>query len=238
MADGIYIGMAAAAGRALELDAVADNLANVETPGFKAARPAFQAFYAPGGRGETDKVFTAAVATGIDRSPGVTITTDSPMDVVPDGDLLLGVQTPGGALAYTRNGRLEVSADGDLMIAGLPVVGKTGQPIIVPPGGQPTVQPTGEVFVDGAPIDSLGLFRVDGPVERDGRSMLIPGPGAQVQTVDDGKVRVGELELANVTALESTVALISAQRHFDTAMQAIQTYRKLDEKAVDVGRSR
>ena len=44
MADGIYVGMAAAAARAEQLDSIADNLANVETPGFKASHPAFQSF--------------------------------------------------------------------------------------------------------------------------------------------------------------------------------------------------
>ena len=47
---------------------------------------------------------------------------------------------------------------------------------------------------------------------------------------DDVQVRVGELELGNAPPLEATIQMISAQRHFDTAMQAIQTYRRLDEK--------
>ena len=62
MADGIYVGMAAAAARAAQLDSISDNLVNAETPGFKASRPAFQSFL-PGGRG-SDKILSAAVATG------------------------------------------------------------------------------------------------------------------------------------------------------------------------------
>jgi flagellar basal body rod protein FlgG len=54
----------------------------------------------------------------------------------------------------------------------------------------------------------------------------------------DGSVRVGELELGNVTALESTVAMIGAQRNYELAMQAIQTYRQLDQRVVEVGRAR
>ena len=56
--------------------------------------------------------------------------------------------------------------------------------------------------------------------------------------VSDGRVRIGELELGNAPALEATIQMISAQRHFDTAMQAIQTYRRLDERAVEVGKIR
>src|SRR5436305_1897233 len=129
MADGIYVGMAAATARAAQLDSIADNLANVETPGFKAARPAFQAFLPPRA-GSTDKVFAAAVSTGTDLRPGTTV------------------------------------------------------------------------------------------------------------TAAEGRLQVGTLEMGNVPALESTIAMIGAQRHFETAMQAIQTYKKLDDKAVEVGKIR
>jgi flagellar basal-body rod protein FlgF len=49
---------------------------------------------------------------------------------------------------------------------------------------------------------------------------------------------VGEVELGNASALESTVAMIAAQRSFDASMQAIQTYRTLDQRAAEVGRVR
>ena len=63
MADGIYVGMSAAIGRAAQLDAIADNLANIESPGFKGTRPAFSSFLPPGG--PTDKVLSGVVATTI-----------------------------------------------------------------------------------------------------------------------------------------------------------------------------
>jgi flagellar basal body rod protein FlgG len=53
--------------------------------------------------------------------------------------------------------------------------------------------------------------------------------------VTDGSVRVGELELGNVTALESTVQMIGAQRNYELAMQAIQTYKQLDDRVIQVG---
>jgi flagellar basal-body rod protein FlgF len=56
--------------------------------------------------------------------------------------------------------------------------------------------------------------------------------------VDDGRLRVGEVELGNASALESAVAMIAAQRSFEASMQAIQTYRRLDERSVEVGRVR
>jgi flagellar basal-body rod protein FlgF len=51
-------------------------------------------------------------------------------------------------------------------------------------------------------------------------------------------VEVGQVEMANATALDATVSMIGAQRQFETAMQAIQTYRRLDDRVIDVGKAR
>jgi flagellar basal-body rod protein FlgF len=227
--------MAAATARAAQLDSIADNLANAETPGFKAARPAFQSFL-PGGARSTDKVFAAAVSTGTDLRPGTTVGTDNPLDVLPEGDLFLGVETATGP-AYTRNGKIEVSSEGQLQILGHAVLNAGGAPISVPQGAVPTIDESGQVLVDGTAVDSVGLFKLQGPIDRNGNALFSPGRGASVEAVE-GKLQVGTLELGNVPPLESTVAMIGAQRHFETAMQAIQTYKKLDEKAIEVGRVR
>ena len=236
MADGIYVGMSAAMGRAAQLDAIADNLANIESPGFKGVRPAFSSFLPPGG--PTDKVLSGAVATTIDMRPGTTQTTDSLTDVIPDGDLMLAVQMPGGKIAYTRNGHIETSPDGVLKVAGLPLLDTSGEPLVVPEDSEVTVESTGEVLAGKQVVGSLSLWSSQGPMDRVGASLMMPSAGTQMNQVADGGVRVGELELGNVTALESTVQMIGAQRNYELAMQAIQTYRQLDQRVVDVGRVR
>lgn len=236
MADGIYVGMSAAMGRAAQLDAIADNLANIESPGFKGVRPAFASFLPPGG--PTDKVLSGAVASTIDMRPGTTQTTDSLTDVTPDGDLMLSVQMGGGKTAFTRNGHIEVSPDGVLLIAGMPVLDTAGQTISVPPQSDITIEATGEVKAGRQVVATLSLWKRQGPMDKVGTSLMIPSAGTQMNQVTDGALRVGELELGNVTALESTVAMIGAQRNYELAMQAIQTYRQLDQRVVEVGRVR
>jgi flagellar basal-body rod protein FlgF len=228
--------MSAAMARASQLDAIADNLANIESPGFKGVRPAFASFLPPGG--PTDKVLSGAVATTLDMRPGTTQTTDSLTDVIPDGDLLLGVQMNGGKMAFTRNGHIEVSPDGVLQIAGQPVMDTSGQPIIVPPQSDLTIESTGEVMAGKQVVGTLSLWSSQGPMDKVGPSLMMPSAGTQMNQATDGSVRVGELELGNVTALESTVAMIGAQRNYELAMQAIQTYRQLDQRVVEVGRVR
>src|SRR5689334_21270063 len=122
----MYVGMAAAAARAAQLDSIADNLANAETPGFKAARPAFESFLPGSGGGRNDKVLAAAVATGTDMRPGPSQSTGGALDIVPEGDLFLGVRTASGTMAYTRNGKIDVGADGTLSVGGQQLVGRGG----------------------------------------------------------------------------------------------------------------
>ena len=236
MADGIYVGMAAAAARGAQLDSVADNLANAQSPGFKASRPAFQSFLPS--RGSGDKIVSAAVATGIDLSPGVMVPTDRPLDVVPQDDTFLAVATAGGGRAYTRNGNITVGGEGELLVAGRQLLDDNGEPLSVPPGSAPIISDQGEVLVDGAAVGKLGAFTITGPVERIASTLMGPGAGAQVNAVPEATFRVNTLEQGNAPALEATIQMISSQRNFDSAMQAIQAYKKMDERAVEIGRIR
>ena len=246
MADGIYVSMCGAVARSEQLDAVADNLANVQTRGFKASRPAFEAFLpAAGGY---DKSYTASVATALDLRPGPTTPSGNPLDVVPEEGAFLAVRTPAGALAYTRDGRIEMDARRQLTIAGNVLVARGDRPIVVPEEYTPEIDPTGQVRgrlhgpASGRPdemvLGEIATFQLAGPVDRVGASLLQPSAGGQALAVDDGRLRVGEVELGNASALESAVAMTAAQRSFEASMQAIQTYRRLDERSVEVGRVR
>ena len=229
----MYVGMSAAVARAAQLDSIADNLANTETPGFKATRPAFRSFLPPG---PTDKVLAGAVSSGVDLRPGPTNTTDNPLDVLPEGDAYLGVKLSNGQIAYTRNGHLELGPNGELLASGLPVLGQSGDPVTVPAGADPRIETNGDVVVGrGQVVDTLALFQAQGAMDRIAPTLLQPSAGSTVSPVADGTLRSGELEMGNVSALDSTVQMINAQRQFDMAMQAIQTYRKVDDRAIQVG---
>jgi flagellar basal-body rod protein FlgF len=239
MADGIYVGMAAAAARAEQLDSIADNLANIETPGFKASHPAFQSFLPPRAGTTSDKVATAVVGTGIDMSRGNIMTTDNPLDVVPEGNAFLMVGTESGGSAYTRNGKLTVSPDGLLVASGRPVMGTSGNPIEVPVGTTPLVNERGVVSINQIEVDRLALYQLPDNAVHLGQSLYGPGPGGLVTPADaDVGVGVRQIEMGNSTALDATVQMIGAQRQFETAMQAIQTYRRLDDRVIEVGKAR
>jgi flagellar basal-body rod protein FlgF len=235
MADGIYVSMSGAAARAAQLEAVADNLANAQTAGFKAARPAFEAFLPESGQDQLG--YTAAVHTGVDLRPGATLVTGLPTDVLPDGGAFLAVSVGDGSTAYTRNGRLVADGSGRLSVLGRTVLGIDGQPLIIPEGSPWSVDGQGTVLANGQEIGRLALFQLSGHVERRGDALYAPGEGGQATAVE-ARVRTGELELSNASPLEAAVQMISAQRHFDTSMQAIQTYRQMDARAVELGKAR
>lgn len=237
MADGIYVSMCGAVARTEQLDAIADNLANAATPGFKATRPAFEAFLPRGAGPASDKQYPAAVASGFDLRPGVTQRTDNPMDVVPGEGMFLTVQTAAGTPAYTRDGRLTVDADRRLLIDGRPVLSADGQPITLPPTGTPRVNGDGTVWVDDQQAGELGLARLQGPLDRVGPALLAPAAGGKAEPVQDGRtVHPGEIELGNAPPVDTLVQMISAQRSYDASMQAIQTYSQLNQRAVEVVR--
>jgi flagellar basal-body rod protein FlgF len=243
MADGIYIGMAGAAARETQLDAIADNLANAETPGFKAARPAFEAFL-PGSDPDAP-ASPAIVGGGLDMRPGAPMTTGNPLDVTPGENQFLGVRM-GDQIAYTRNGKITVSAEGLLQTAGYPLLSTTGQPITVPLNTHVQISPEGVVQITGqgedgdenpqiaANVDQIALYHFTGTPQRVAPS-LYAGPAEQVAE-DTGKLRIGEVEMGNVSPIESAVQLVTAQRAFDSSMRVIETYTQMSQASSQVGK--
>jgi len=250
MSDGLYVGMNGASARAMELESIADNLANASTPAYKAQRPAFASFLATeqgGSKGAIDQIHPAAVATALDMKVGLTVQTNRNMDVVPRDDTFLGIQMPDGRTVYTRQGALNVNATGQLCSLDRPLVGQSGGPISIPMGQFGTAQGLGQrvfiteeghVRVGDVTIDRLALFQLTGPINRLGTGLVAPGRGGTAVPASDVRVQTGALEQSNVNALETTVSLINAQRHFESAMQALNTYRRMDDKMNESGRVR
>lgn len=235
MADGMYVGMSGAVARAQELDSVADNLANATSNGFKRSQPVFQAVL---GEGHEDQLaHVAAMSTGTDLRPGATVETGNPTDVIPDEGAFFTVATGPGALAYTRNGRLQTDSNGTLRIGRHLVLDQQGAPISAPPGVPVTIDARGMVSSGGTEIAQLGFVKLIGTVDRLGEGLLRPGIGGGAVPAEV-RVRTGELELSNANPLESAVQMITAQRHFESSMQAIQTYKKLDDRANELGKVR
>src|SRR5258706_352945 len=144
----IYLSMSGAKATMQRQDTLANNLANVATPGFRAELQSFRAVPVQGS-GASTRVFSLETTTGYDATPGAITSTGRNLDVAVKGNAWLTVQALDGTEAYTRGGSLEVSSDGTLTTrSGLPVMGDGG-PLQVPPNTAVSIGADGTVSAKG-----------------------------------------------------------------------------------------
>jgi flagellar basal-body rod protein FlgF len=229
----IYLSMSGAKATMQRQDTLANNLANVATPGFRAELQAFRAVPVQGS-GASTRVFALETTTGYDATPGSITSTGRNLDVAAKGNAWLTVQALDGTEAYTRGGSLEIASDGTLTTrSGLPVMGDGG-PLQVPPNSAVSIGADGTVSAKGTDgkntaIGKLKLVTPEAPLKR-GEDGLFRGADGDLSADDTARVQDGALEGSNVSAVESMVAMISAARQFEAQMKMIQT-AEADEKA-------
>ena len=229
----IFLSMSGAKATMQRQDTLANNLANVSTPGFRAELQAFRAVPVQGS-GASTRVYALETTTGYDASPGAITATGRDLDVAVKGNSWLTVQALDGTEAYTRGGSFEVSNDGTLTTrSGLPVMGDGG-PLQVPPNAAVSIGADGTVSAKGTDgkntaIGKLKLVTPEAPLQR-GADGLFRGADGDLSADDTARVQDGALEGSNVSAVESMVAMIAAARQFEAQMKMIQT-AEADEKA-------
>lgn len=236
----IYVGMTGAKQAMEQQAAVANNMANVSTPGFRAQINNYRAVPVVGDEMAT-RAMVVATTPGADLRAGPLMQTGRPLDVALRGDGWLTVQMPDGSEAYTRVGNLQVGADGQMMTMGsLPLLGDAG-PLVVPPGASLVVSDDGLVSALGAGDPAVGAAEV-------GRLKLVNPTANMLVRGDDGLFRMqagmaaapadpgvrllsGALEGSNVNAVEAMVDMIANARRFEMQMKTLQTAESNDQQA-------
>ena len=232
----IYTAMSGAKATMTRQDALAHNLANANTPGFRADLSAFRAVPVRG-EGATTRVHSLESTAGFDATDGPITQTGRSLDVAVKGAGWIAVQGLDGNEAYTRAGGMELSADGTLQVrGGLPVMGDGG-PIVVPQGATVSIGSDGTVSAKqgNTPPVPVGQLRLVNPPTgdlrkgADGLMRMANGDPAEV----DPTVRVveGALEGSNVNPVESMVGLIAAARQFEMQMKMLQTAEGNEQRA-------
>lgn len=214
---------------------VANNLANVVTPGFRSQLAQMQAVPVPG-EGLPTRVSVAATGVGVDWSQGPVTRTDRNLDVALDANGLLAVQTADGSEAYTRRGDLQVDGAGNLSLGGRPVIGEGG-PLSVPPGSEVSIGSDGTLSVREQGGDAKGLAQVGrlkmvsalpGTLDAgaDGLFRAPPGADGTVQPLPaDETMRLspGNLEGSNLSPTSAMVAMIDNSRRYEMQMKVISS---------------
>jgi flagellar basal-body rod protein FlgG len=250
-------------GQQLNIDTIANNLANVNTTGFKKSRVNFQDLLY-----ETIKPAGTETSGGGERTPegvqighgvrpaaiaklytqGNMISTGNALDLVVEGDGFFQVEMPDGRKAYTRDGSFKVSATGQIVTSdGYPI----SPSITIPTDSQGvTFKPDGTVSV----LDATGnqqqsgqvsLVRFQNPAGLDarlGRNLLLEteASGAPTETQPGvngaGTIEQGFLENSNVQVVEEILNLIIAQRAYEANSKVIQTSDEMLQLANNVRR--
>ena len=229
----IYLSMSGAKATMQRQDTLANNIANVSTPGFRAELQAFRAVPVQGS-GASTRVYVLETTTGHDDSAGPITATGRNLDVAVQGKGWLTVQALDGTEAHTRGGSLELASDGTLTTrSGLPVMGDGG-PLQAPPNSAVSIGADGSVSAKGVDgksttIGKLKLVTPEQPLAR-GDDGLFRSLGGELPADATARVQDGALEGSNVGAVESMVAMISAARQFEAQMKLIST-AEADEKA-------
>src|ERR1700676_4029407 len=153
MENTLLVGLSRQMGLERQMDVVANNVANVNTTGYKADRSLFQEFLASCAHQENFLTADRRIsyvqdrATFHDFSQGPTEETKNPLDVAVDGGGFLVVQTPAGE-RYTRDGALQINNQGQLVTAGgNPVLGPGGPLVFQATDKQINIAPDGNVTV-------------------------------------------------------------------------------------------
>jgi flagellar basal-body rod protein FlgF len=228
------------------LEIVANNLANVNTTGFKAQYLLVSStdpgeVLVPGGLGQLDAVpGTTAIATGFetatDFSQGAIHESGNPLDVALMGPGFFAVMTPDGE-RYTRQGQFQLDPDSVLVTsAGHPVQDHDGEEIRLP-AGRIEIDTGGGITVDGARRGSLRVvtFTDTGVLAPQGGSLFaVANPEAAPVDADLAETRVlqGSIEAANVDAIRGLLELIDVARGYEAYMQAVQQVDGTVETAI------
>jgi flagellar basal-body rod protein FlgF len=221
-----------------QMDLIANNLANINTNGFKAQSLLFEetqvgeasnnGFLLPDRRPK----FVIDDANLYDLQPGQMVTTDNPTDVAMDGRGWFSVQTPQGE-RYTRNGSFAVDTTGQLVTRdGNPVLTEGG-PITLPPSeGAISIAKDGTVSTQSGVKGKLKIvdFQNAGDLTKVGET-LFDGKNPQPATLP--RVVQGQIEKSNVRGVVELSRMIAVEREYQRLTSWLQASDQLRQTAIE-----
>ncbi|MBQ7195890.1 MAG: flagellar hook-basal body protein [Synergistaceae bacterium] len=251
---GIYEAASGMIVQETNLDVVANNLANVDSAGFKKRVSANADFSALLDRiekvsedGETklttvlpaDMPFKGRAVIGslalstvfsedvMDTTPGVIKTTESPLDLAIDGPGFFSVADTNGNVYYTRGGSFVPDENGNIITSnGLYLQGEGGN-LSIGTATRVEVNRTGQIIADGEIAGRVAVFNFENPtyLRQSARNLLSPTEqSGAAEAVENVKIWSGALEVSNVSVVEEMVRMIEAQRVYEGASKALMTH--------------
>ncbi|MFP5275798.1 MAG: flagellar hook-basal body protein [Acidobacteriota bacterium] len=230
MDSGYYAAMTGLVARTQALDTAAANLANAQTPGYRAERAYFRSVLM--GEGAADSQLGGTVndygLLGGDRlslAQGAMQETGNPLDLAIQGQGFFAIRTAHG-LRYTRDGGFHRAHSGQLeTAAGEPVLSAAGQPIAIPPG-EIAVGSDGAISVAGGVVATVGVFTFPAGTNLapEGSNRYLAPAGVKAAVSMDAAVRQGALESANQDVIQGSLDLVVMQREAEMMQRALTIF--------------
>lgn len=239
MNSGMYSALSGNLAAMQRMDIISNNLANVNTPGFKKDKMSFEGLLSSATTPPAVPPSTTADPIlqkdniYIDYASGPVAQTGNPFDMAIDGDGFFVVNTPAGP-AYTRQGNFRLSADGTLVTTdGFPVQGQGGAIRIS--GSRIEIDAKGVVTVDGTEAGTISLVDFPKPyaLTKRGSALFVPTDAATTPQPAKGELRQAHLEGSNVETITEMVQMIENSRYFDACQRAILSFNDMTSKAAN-----
>ena len=233
MTHGIYTAASGAVARQIQLDMVANNLANSQTTGFREMKAVFEEILTPATSDARHLVVMGPSRMSMAQGP--MISTGDPMDLTIQGDGFFLTEEPDGTWSLLRTFHAHSNTEGYLVDGqGRFMLSRTGNPVMIDPDMPFQISDEGEVIQRDETVDRLSLVGVSKP------SALDPlGHGVYRATLESGnlfaipgEVISGAVEGSNVNPVASMVELIRVQRDFQSLVKAMQAYRDADDELI------
>lgn len=221
------------------MDVAANNLANMNTVGFKREQPVFREYVE-----KTDSAVKPAKQTSFvldygavhDFSQGAFQPTGNALDVMIEGNGYLSVEAPDGSTAYTRAGQLKMLPTGELATSsGNKVLGEGGKPIVIPAEAANQVQigKDGTVNGPGGPFGRLTVTQFDEAGVDPRGDGLFAGTGGRELPSGETHLMSGGIEGSNVNAIQETTDMVEILRAYQTSQNLSQSMNDMRKSAID-----
>lgn len=207
-----------------EMRAIANNIANASTTGFRAEEVVFAEHISDLGADHSSLSMATAEVRRTVQTQGSLSQTGGSFDLAVEGDGYFMVQAPGGQ-RLTRAGHFMPNQNGDLVTAeGYPVLDAGGAPVFIPTGAGPVaIAPDGTISAGGQPVGQIGLVVPIDPVAMTREDGTRFRADAGVEPAENGRMLQGFLEESNVNPILQIGRMIEVQRAYELGQNFLQS---------------
>lgn len=221
-----------------QFTAIADNVANVNTSGFRKLSMDFKEVLAQKNRPDAMPAsYVADRGITIDQTDGALQKTGNPLDVAVTGPGFFAIQV-NGTTQYTRKGQFVINSASVLTTPeGYPVLDNSGAQIQFPDNVKNiSIAPDGTISTEEGQLVPIGVFQFDDAglktLQRTGNASFLPANGVAPLAADTPSVKQGFLEGSNVNAVQEMVDMDTVSRAYQSSINLLSSLNELESKAI------